>query len=111
MNKVIIRGETNDSVVFMGYSVKCISTNEYKFAKFTMNFPHSNAADFILMAASANIWINKYQPMLRTNEAFARGFEGTTVVADGEIDALNLLSKDELAAKITQLEAILASKK
>ena len=110
MNKVIIRGEVNDSVVFLGYSVKCISTNEYKFAKFTMNFPHSTAPDFMVMAASANIWINKFQPTLRTNEAYARGFEGTTVHADGELDALSLLTKDELASKIAQLEALLASK-
>ena len=110
MNKVIIRGEVNDSVVFLGYGVKCVSGNEYKYAKVTMNFPHSNCPEFMLQAASANIWINKYQPMLRTNEAYAKGFEGATVQADGELDALSLLSRDELKAKIAQLEAIYQSK-
>ena len=117
-SKVIIRGEVNDDVVFMGYGVKCDTGNEYTFAKFTLRFPHSNAADWILLNASANIWITN-QAMLRKDEPRTKGLEGTVLDAAKNLvnqlnismdDMLAVQSKDQLAETIRKAQLLMDSK-
>jgi hypothetical protein len=117
--KVVIRGELYDDVVFMGYGVKAdASQNEYTFTKFTLRYPHSTAPDWVLLSSSADVWISN-QAMLRKDEPRIKSLEGSVLLADrpltGQItvtvDQLaDVMSDETLAATIAALEAKLAAR-